>query len=190
DREVDRFLKVFPGDARVWSIRSFRHVQAGDVTAAWEAIQRARELMPEETMFVGMELELVPRHLPPARAEAHLAGIYTQIERGDANVDICIGFVGAAIQLAKKGRHREKLLRQALHTAIAGFRAADPWPNYRKIFRVFELSLQEMLAGRKPTVEILYRCGLGRFATAAEQADPMAIVRSRMTSFRRLDAAA
>jgi len=48
DREVDRFLKVFPGDARVWSIRSFRHVQAGDVTAAWEAIQRARELMPED----------------------------------------------------------------------------------------------------------------------------------------------
>ena len=190
DREIDRFLKVFPGDARVWSIRSFRHVQAGDVTAAWEAIQCARELMPEETTFVGMELELVPMHLPPARAEAQLDGIYTQIERGDANVDICIGFVGAAIQLAKKGRHREKLLRQALNAAIAGFRAADPLPNYRKIFRVFELSLQEMLAGRKPTVEILYRCGLGRFATAAEQADPMAIVRSRMTSFRRLAAAA
>ena len=190
DREIDRFLKVFPGDARSWSIRSSRHAQAGDVTAAWEAIQRARALMPEETTFVGMELELVPMHLPPARAEAQLDGIYSQIERGDASADICIGFVGAAIQLAKKGQHREKLLRQALDAAIAGFRAADPWPNYRKIFRVFELSLREMLAGRKPTVEILYRCGLGRFATAKEHADPMAIVRSRMTSFRRLDAAA
>lgn len=190
DRELDRFLKAFPGDARVWCIRSFHHVQAGDVTAAWEAIQRARELMPEETTFVGMELELVPMHLPPARAEAQLDGIYTQIERGDASMDICTGFVGAAIQLAKKSRHREKLLRQALDAAIAGGRAADPLSNYRKIFRVFELSLREMLAGRKPTVEILYRCGLGRFATAAEQADPMAIVRSRMTSFRRLDAAA
>jgi hypothetical protein len=190
DREIDRFLKVFPGDARFWSIRSFRYVQAGDVTAAWEAIQRARELMPEETTFVGMELELVPMHLPPARAEAQLDGIYTQIERGDASADICIGLVGAAIQLAKKGQHREKLLRQALNAAIVGSRVADPLPNYRKIFRVFELSLREMLAGRKPTVEILYRCGLGRFATAAEQADPMAIVRSRMTSFPRLDAAA
>ena len=40
------------------------------------------------------------------------------------------------------------------------------------------------------TVEILYRCGLGSLATTAEQADPMAIVLSRTTSFRRLDAAA
>jgi len=45
--------------------------------------------------------------------------------RGDASADICFGFVGAAIQLAKKGRHREKLLRQALNAAIAGFRAAE-----------------------------------------------------------------
>jgi hypothetical protein len=190
DREIDRFLKVFPGDAQVWNVRSFRHAQAGDVTAAWEAIQRARELMPEETTFVRMELELAPMHLPPARAEAQLDGIYTQIERGDANADICIGFVAAALQLAKKGRQREKRLRQALNAAIAGFRAADPLPNQHKIFRVFELSLREMLAGRKPTVEILYRCGLGNLATATAQVDPMAIVRSRMTSFRRLDAAA
>ncbi len=116
------------------------------------------------------------KHLPPARAEAQLDGIYTQIERGDANANICFGFVVAAIQLAEKSRqHREKLLRQALHAAMVG---------------VFELSLREMLAGRKPTVEILYRCGLGSLAAAAEQADPMAIVRSRMTSFRRLDVAA
>lgn len=190
DRDLDRFLKVFPGDARVWSIRSWHHHQAQDITAAWESILRARELMPEETAFVGMELELLPMLLPPARAEAQLDGIYAQIERGDANADICIGFVGAAVQLAKKHRHREKLLRQALNAAIAGTRAADPLPSDRKIFRVFELSLGELLAGRKPTVEILYRCGLGSLATATEQADPMAIVRSRMTSFRRLDAAA
>lgn len=190
DREIDRFLKVFPGDARVWVIRSWHDLQASDVTAAWEAIQRARALMPEETSFVGMELELVPMHLPPARAEAQLDGIYTRIERGDANADICLGFVVAAMKLAEKGSHREKLLRQALDAAIAGFRAADPLPNDRKVFRMFELILREMLAGRKPTVEILYRCGLGSLATAAGQADPMAIVRSRMTSFRRLDAAA
>jgi hypothetical protein len=190
DREIDRFLKVFPGDARIWSIRSRHHLQAGDIAAAWKAIQRARELMPEETTYVGLELDLVPKHLPSARAEAQLDGVYTQIERGDANADVCFGFVGAALQLAQKGRHREKLLRQALDAAMAGFRAAGLLPSDRKIFRVFELSLREMLAGRKPTVEILYRCGLGSLATAAKQADPMAIVLSRTTSFRRLDAAA
>jgi hypothetical protein len=190
DREIDRFLKVFPGDARVWSIRSTRSLQAGHVAKAWEAIQCARELMPEETTFVGIELELVPKHLPSARAEAQLDGFYTQIERGAANADVCFGFVGAALQLAQKGRHREKLLRQALDAAMAGFRAPELWPNDRKNFRVMELCLREMLAGRKPTVEILYRCGLGSLATAAKQADPMAIVLSRKASFRRLDAAA
>lgn len=190
DREIDRFLKVFPGDARVWSIRSLAYLQAGDITAAWEAVQRARELMPEETMFVAIELDLIPKHLSSARAEAQLDGIYTQIERGDADADVCFGFVSAAVQLAQKGRHREKLLRQALDAAMAGFRTALPQPNDRKMFRVMELSLREMLAGRQPTVEILYRCGLGSLATAAKQADPMAIVLSRTTSFRRLDAAA
>jgi hypothetical protein len=190
DREIDRFLKVFPGDARVWSIRSWTHLQAGDITAAWEAVQRARELMPEETMFVVNQLDLVPKHLSADRAEAQLDGIYTQIERGDANADICFGFVGAAMQLAEKGRHRQKLLRQALDAAIAGFRAAPKLPDDRKMFRAMELGLREMLAGRKPTIEILYRCGLGRLATAAKHADPMALVLSRMTSFRRLDAAA
>jgi hypothetical protein len=183
DREIDRFLKVFPGDARVWSIRSWAYLQAGDITAAWEAVQRARELMPEETMFVAIELDLIPKHLSSARAEAQLDGIYTQIERGDADADICFGFVSAAMQLAQKGRHREKLLRQALDAAMAGFRAAPLQPNDRKMFRVMELSLREMLAGRQPTVEILYRCGLGSLATAAKQADPMAIVLSRTTSF-------
>jgi hypothetical protein len=190
DRETDRFLKVFPGDARVWTIRSWHYLQAGDITAAWEAVQRARALMPEETTYVAVELDLIPKHLSSARAETQLDGIYTQIERGDANADICFGFVGAAMQLAQKGRHREKLLRQAFDAARAGFRAAQLLPNDRKIFRVLELCLREMLAGRKPTIEILYRCGLGSLATAATQADPMAIVLSRTTSFRRLDAAA
>jgi hypothetical protein len=189
DREIDRFLKVFPGDARVWSVRSWHYLQAGDITAAWESVQRARELMPEETTFVAIELDLLPKHLSFARAEAQLDGIYSQIERGDTDADICFGFVSAAMQLAHKGRHRDKLLRQALDAAMAGFRAA-PQPNDRKVFRVMELSLRVMLAGRKPTVEILYRCGLGSLATAAKQADPMAIVLSRSTSFRRLDAAA
>ena len=78
-REIDRFLKVFPGDARVWSIRGDAYLQSGDVTAAWEALQRARELMPAETVYVALELALIPRHLPSAQAEARLDGIYTQI---------------------------------------------------------------------------------------------------------------
>jgi hypothetical protein len=53
---------------------------------------------------------------------------------------LIIGFVGAAMQLAQKGRHREKLLRQALDAAMAGFRAAPLLPNDRKMFRVMELS--------------------------------------------------
>ena len=98
--------------------------------------------------------------------------------------------MSAAVQLAQKARHREKLLRQALDAAMVGVHAASLTPNDRKLFRAMELGLREMLAGRKPTTEILYRCGLGILATTTQQADPMAIVLSRTTSFRRFDAAA
>ena len=146
--------------------------------------------MPLETVYVALELALIPRHLPAAQAEARLDSIYIQIERRDADAGICFGLVRAAMQLAQKARHREKLLRQALDAAMVGGHAASLTTNDRKLFRAMDLGLREMLAGRKPTTEILYRCGLGILATAALQADPMDVVLSRTTSFRKFDAAA
>jgi hypothetical protein len=190
-RELDIMLEAFPGDARLWGLRSWAHVSAGEIDEAWNAIRRARSLMPEDTSFEQVELHLVPMRLPPAQAEHQLAGVKVEIERGDANADICFGFVGAAVKLATQSPHRERLLQWALEAAIEGFRMKPLWVDDRKFFRAAELILRELLAGRKPTIEILYRCGLGRLAaTAAKKADPLAIVLSRTTPFRRLDAAA
>lgn len=176
-RELDRFLRAFPGAAGGWAMRSAAHLEAGDVSSAWACIRRARALTPEDTMFAQQELHILPMHLPRADAEARLEGVHALIERGEANADICFGFVSACMQLARASKHREKLLRQALDAAMLGFRVQPQWHDDRKMFRVMELSLREMLAGRRPTADILYRCGLGRFAaTAGAQVDPMAFV--------------
>jgi predicted Zn-dependent protease len=188
--ELDRFLKAFPGDAWVWCARSIARAAAGDVSAAWKAIRRARELAPDHTVFVQVELSLVPMYYEPAQAEARLESVYASIERGAANADGCFGFIYGALRLAEKSDRREGLLRQALAAAAEGSRVPPLGPEDRQRFKLLELWLREILAGRKPTVDILYRCGLGHLAaTAPEGADPLDLVLSRASPFRRLKAA-
>ena len=187
-RDLDRFLQAFPGDAFAWARRSALSFEEGDAARAWEEIRRARELVPQEDSFMGWELRLVSKHLPTAQAEARLAEAYARIERDDASANVCFGFVIAALDLAPKSKHRDELLRQASNAATREA-ARAPQSEDRKMFRALDLSLREMLAGRKPGLEILYRCGLGHLAAAApKQADPMKIVLARTTPFRRLAA--
>jgi hypothetical protein len=144
---LDRCLKAFPDDAFMWALRSSSYFEDGDVAAAWEAIRRARELMPEETSFVGWEIRLVAKHLPTAQAEARLAGAHAEIERGEASADVCGGFIVAAMDLVPKSAHRAELLGQAIHAAREGVRAAPRQSEEQKVFRAMELGLREMLAG-------------------------------------------
>jgi hypothetical protein len=185
-REFDRFLKVFPGDALLWALRSISYFNDGDIDTAWDSIHRALELSPQDQNFVGWELRLVSKHLPRAQAEARLAGAYPAIERGEASANVCGGFTFAAMDLAVKSAHRVELLGQALHAAMeAGRRTAPAQSEARREYRAIELGLREMLAGRKPEIAILYRCGLGRLAaTMPPEADWMGIVSARTTLFR------
>jgi hypothetical protein len=186
---LDRCLKAFPGDAFMWALRSSSYFEDGDIAAAWAAIRRARELMPDESSFVGWEIRLVAKHLPTAQAEARLAGAYAEIERGEASAEVCGGFIVAVMDLVPKSAHRAELLGQAIHAAMEGGRAAPRQSEDQMLFRAMVLGLREMLAGRKPGLSILYRCGLGRLAAATpEEADWMGIVLARTTPFRRLAA--
>ena len=184
-RELDRFLKVFPGEAFLWALRSSFHFDDGDVDTAWDSIQRALRLSPQEQSFIGWELRLVSKHLPRAQAEARLTGAYPEIERGEASTEVCGGFVGAAMDLAPKSAHGAELLQQAIHAAMEAGRTSSPQSEVRRLYRAMELGLREMLAGRKPDISILYRCGLGRLAaTMPQEADWMGIVSARTTQLR------
>jgi len=184
-RELDRFLKVFPGEAFVWALRSSSYFYGGDVDAAWDSIHRALKLSPQEPSFLGWELQLVSKHLPRAQAETRLAGAYPEIERGEASAEVCGGFIIAAMDLAAKSPRRVELLEQAFHAAMEAGRTAPSQSEARRLYRAMELGLREMLAGRRPEISILYRCGLGRLAaTMPQEADWMRIVSARTTQLR------
>ncbi len=184
-RELDRLLKVFPGDAFLWDLRSAAYFHGGDIDTAWDSIHRALELSPQEQSFIGWELQLTSMHLPRAQAEARLARAYPEIERGEASEEVCGGFISAAMDLAVKSAHGVELLGQALHAAMEAGRTTSAQSEARRLYRAMELGLREMVAGRKPDIAILYRCGLGRLAaTIPQEADWMRIVSARTTQLR------
>ena len=64
------------------ALRSSSSFEVGDVDTAWDAIQRALKLSPQEQSFIGWELRLVSKHLPKAQAEARLARAYPETNGG------------------------------------------------------------------------------------------------------------
>jgi hypothetical protein len=170
-RELNRFLSAFPGDARAWVIKSAAHQEAGDAAAAWSAVRRARDLSPEDMIVRPVEISLVPLVLPPAEAASRLDAVYAEILRGEASADLCFGFIGAALALARRGTHRRELLQQAFDCATEGLTLQPLGPGDHKALRAMQLILREMIAGRKPGLDILYRCGLGTLAAARASED-------------------
>src|SRR5262249_27066574 len=107
-RDADRYLTIFPGDAAIWGLRGTLDLAAPDLDAAWRAVRRALSLSPETSVLKQAELHLMPRFLPPATLAAQLDAVHADIQRGNADGDICFGFLSAALQLAERGTQREK----------------------------------------------------------------------------------
>jgi hypothetical protein len=156
----------------------------GGALAAWGAIRRALALSPADPQLRARELFLLPSARPPEEAERLLASVYTEIQRGDAESEICFGFLSAALHLAKHSRRREDLLKQALDVATIGQSLPPLWPLDRKVFRAYQLILRELLAGRRPGAEILYRCGLGTWVAGASTADPVSLLAAKRPRLR------
>jgi hypothetical protein len=189
-RDTERYLAAFPGDARIWGLRSTLDLAAGAPDRAWDAIRRALALAPDTSVYRRTELHLLPSFLPPADAAVQLDAVHAEVARGAADADLCFGFLDAALQLADRTALRERLLQQALDAATTGWALSAAVPLDRKIFHAMQFGLREILAGRRPDADVLYRAGLGAWAAASpEDADPVAIVLGRMTPARHLRAA-
>jgi hypothetical protein len=121
------------------------------------------------------ELLLIPLHLAPKGAQRRLDAVYADIVHGtDATADVCFGFITAAMTLSRRRRDRTKLLGMALDAASVGLGLPPRWPLDRNLFRAMQLIARDLLAGRTPGMDILYRCGLGVWAAGMEQdADPL-----------------
>jgi hypothetical protein len=185
-KELDRLLAAFPGDARLWGVRSQVYLRdKGDVARAWEANRRALSLAPDDPIHRQQELFLIPRHLAPADAERRLDAAYAELVRGETNTDVCFGFIAAAMALARRRRDRKRLLQMALDAASIGFGLPPLSPLDRAMFRAMQLIARALLAGHTPGVDILYRAGLGLWAAGMSAgADPLEVLTDHWSPLR------
>ncbi len=104
-KELDRLLAAFPGEFELWYFRYQAAFFGGrDPTAAWDALERARRLEPDNAFARGAELILVPRVLPLADAEERLDAAYSELRRSGVNVeaDTYLCFAIACFTLAER----------------------------------------------------------------------------------------
>ena len=160
-RELDALLAEFPGLASVWWARYRIKEFDGDFAAAIGALRNARRLQPDNDRFAAQSLLVVAEHAP-SEADATLA---TTLDRfGDTSADVCLLYALAQLRLARSDK---KLARErcekAARAAERGFSCVRS-PHTRQLLEAARLLTTEMLAGRPPTLAILYRAGLGDLA--------------------------
>lgn len=168
-RELDAMLARFPGAVSFLVMRCRLATGAQDKVGAWDAIGRARQLEPGNQALAAISLGLAPWALVRDAAEQHLAGFRGTIER--ARADVCLMYALAEIMLARDPADAEQTRRweRARVAADAG-RARARTPSVRRSLKAVQLMLDELFAGRVPTMDVAYRAGLGP-AAAMERPD-------------------
>jgi hypothetical protein len=179
-KEIEVVLDAFPGATSFWWM-AYRLAEAdGDKKAAWDALTRARLLAPGHPRFEAMSLLVAAWALPPAAAEEHIARVRGSLDR--AGAEVCLMYAHAEISLAQKpsASDREARYRRAREAVEAGLAQATS-ESVRRSLKAAQLLLDELLAGRRPTLEILYLAGLGELAAMiAPKANVVDVLMSRV----------
>lgn len=163
-KELSAVLARFPGTTNFWWMQ-YRLAELDDSKReAWAALSNARLLAPNNPRFLAMSLVVAAWALPPAAAEEHLKGVRGSLER--AGAEVCLMYAHAEIALARVSSVEDEKLRlgRAREAADAGIAQAHT-QAVRRNLTVVQLLLRELLAGREPTMQILYRAGLGGVAS-------------------------
>ena len=179
-QEIARVLAKFPGAPSFWYLQ-YRFEEADENrNRAWEALSRAQRLTPNNQRFVALSLVVATWALTPLAAEQYIAGIRGVLER--ASAEVCLMYALAEINLAEKGSDRKVRWSRARNAVGAGLAKANT-EGLRKNLRAAQLLLNELLAGREPTMEIFY---LADLADVASTAKPTANVVDLFTTRLRL----
>lgn len=178
--EIEVVLEAFPGTTSFWWM-AYRLAEAdGDKKAAWDALTRARLLAPGNPRFEAMSLLVAAWALPLAAAEEHISRVRSSLDR--AGAEACLMYAHAEISLAQKppASERELRYRRAREAVEAGLAQATS-EGIRRSLKAAQLLLDELLAGRRPTLEILYLAGLGELAAMiAPKANVVDVLTSRV----------
>jgi hypothetical protein len=185
-RDLAGFVKTFPGASSFWWM-SYRLAEGdADKSAAWDALARARRLDPDNPRFEAMAVLVATWALPPAEAKRHVGAVAASVR--DAAPEVCLMYALAEVSLARKASRAERTTRwsKARDAACLGIATATSAGLHSNL-RAVQLLLDELLAGRAPTTDILFRAG---FAEQDAMVDPNMDVIDFMTSrLRRTDPA-
>jgi hypothetical protein len=181
-KELRAVLARFPGTPYFWWVEYRLAEQEGDKTAAWGALTRARQLDPNNQSYEASSLLLAAWALPRRAAEQHLARVRGSFDR--AGAEVCLMHALAVLELAggSKGGERAKRWEEARDAANSGLTQART-EELRRDLKAVQLLVGELLAGRVPTMEILYLAGLGEVASMA--APSASVVEVLTTTVRR-----
>jgi predicted Zn-dependent protease len=170
-KELDALVAAFPGATSFWWM-AFRLAEADDdEKAAWDALSKARRLAPENPRFEAMSLLVAAWALSVAEADEHLTRVGGRFDT--AGAEACLMYALAEIQLARRSKVEARRARwkRAHHAAQAGLSQSRSERLYKNLVAA-ELLIATLLAGDRPTMDILYRAGLANLAvTSSPTAD-------------------
>jgi len=161
--EVRAILSRFPGIPDFWWF-AYRLAEAGgDRKGAWDALSRARRLDPNNPRFDAMSLLVAARALPKSKADQELARARATLDK--AGAEICLMYALAEIELANKddAEQRWRRAREATNFGLAQVRSE----GLRSNLVATQLILDSLLAGKEPSLDLLYLSGLGEIAASA-----------------------
>lgn len=189
-RQLDQLLRKFPGDPRLWTMKAFAALGEGSSLRALEYVRRAQKLFWEEGhpegpegMAPAMELILAAKLLKRSEAQAAFDAAFARVRFGTADLDLCFATVAAGLLLSERlGEGDPPLWERIASAASKGISRPDARARpYEPFFLAARMIAVEKLADREPSLEILYRTGLGAAASRSASKNPVAILRHEMT---------
>jgi hypothetical protein len=159
-RDVMRVLDKFPGIASLWWWAYRLYEASGKLSEAWDALSRAMQIDSENSRFKAESLHVAGRALSLEHASQYIAGFRASLDKADA--EECIMYAFAEIELAKNDHAPERWTRARDATRMGMPRARSD--EMRKNLHAMYIILDSLISGREPTIDVLYRVGLGEMA--------------------------
>jgi len=180
-RELTTLLKQFPGEFELWYLRYQADLDERRFGEALRAIQCARRLEPGNPIAWGSELAVLPHALTVRDAEAQLASAWAQLrhDRSGLDVDVFWCFALASVTLADRTATPSAHYLQALEALDLARDARSDVLQEAPLLRGLRGVVADLAAGRRPSVETLYRVGLAGLVTRApanERNDPLRLL--------------
>ncbi|MFP2909282.1 hypothetical protein ACLESD_30415 [Pyxidicoccus sp. 3LFB2] len=182
-RELGLLLARFPGTPWLWWTSCRIEHARGRPRAAWEAIQRACRLEPDNGHYDAVRLWLMPRVVPVKQVDAYLSESYAGIHQ--ASPEVCLVYALNEMELARREPAVSPArLERAFEAVLQGRSRVQSETSISQYLRAAQFLLSEQLKGGQPTIDLLYRAGLGDLIAVSPvtgRKDPLRLLSQQVT---------